>query len=134
MRKFFFPIFLSASSILFGMGETRTVPADLKKMSAVVKDNEGVTHEIKGLVCGDGEIRFKRGSVDYRISQSAISSIRVLGRNGGYVSVKVTFEDGKTEDFTLSTSLRCEAQTQRGTVDFYISDVKEIKFVKGEGR
>ena len=134
MRKFYILPLLSLTSVLFAMGEGRSVPAEFRKMSAVVKDAKGVTHDIEGLVCGEGEIRFKKGAVDYRISQSVISSIKVLGKSGGYVAVKVTFDDGETEGFNVSTSLRCEAQTEKGIIDFYINDVKEIKFVKGEGK
>jgi hypothetical protein len=124
---------LSIPFIAMAMGEGRSVPPELKKVRSTVIDKEGVTHRFTGLVCGDGgEIRFKRGAVDYRLSLTSIEKIEVIKTSGSESSVEVTLADGKKEKYTVSSSLRCVAQTDSGKADFYISDVKSITFHRGE--
>ncbi len=132
MRKFLIST-LCVPAIVLAMGEQVSAPPQVKKNVAKVVDRDGVSHTIKGLVCGSGgEIRFRKGSIDYRVSQVSISRLTVLKRGSEDVSVRVLFEDGDREEYMVSSSLRCTAETDRGSVDFYIDEVREITFERSE--
>ena len=133
MKRLAISLFLIPVAVL-AMGERTSAPPHVKKNVAKVIDRDGISHRIEGLVCGSGgEIRFKKGSIDYRVSQTSISRIEVAGTGKDYAKVRVLFEDGDTEEYKVSTSLRCSAETDKGTVDFYIDEVKEITFERRKG-
>ncbi len=132
MRRFLIFALWVPTTVL-AMGEQVSAPPQVRKNIAKVVDREGVSHTIKGLVCGSGgEIRFRKGSIDYRVSQASISKLTVTKRGSEDVNVKVLFEDGDSEEYMVSSSLRCTAETDRGSVDFYIDEVREITFERSE--
>ncbi|GEM_PF-6014906 len=134
IRKVLFTA-LSFQALLFAMGEGKAPPPGISGVEAMVMDRKGVSHRLKGLICGDGgEIRFRKGAVDYRLSQMAIEMMRVVKRSGSEAEVEVVLRGGKKKTYTVSSSLRCSANIEGGRADFYIRDVETITFERGERR
>jgi len=119
--------------IIYGMSEPAQVPPELRDLRAEVKDSKGVVHKLTAFRCNDGAtLKFKRGSLDYTLSLTSIRSIEVLGAEDGSVKVLVRLKDGRKESFELPSSTRCTAQTDVGSVSFYITEVKSIELEQGE--
>ena len=121
------------SLFLLGMSEPASLPPELKHLKAKVVDIKGVEHNLKGLVCNQGgSIKFKKGSLDYTLPLSSLRKIEILSEEEGSVSVRVTLKDGKKEILNLPSSTRCTADSDVGSVSFYINEVKSVELFRGE--
>jgi len=50
----------------------------MKNLRAKILDRKGIKHELKGLVCDQGEtIKFRKGSLNYILSLSSIKRMEV---------------------------------------------------------
>ena len=133
MRRFL-PV-LILIPLLLSMSEPASVPPEMKNLRAKVVDRKGVEHQLRGLVCNQGgTVKFKKGTVDYTLSLSSIRMIEVLGEEEGSVRVRVKLKDGEEEVFNLPSSTRCTADSDVGSVSFYINEIKSIELSQGEER
>jgi len=126
-------IFLSP--LLLGMSEPVNVPSEVKNLKAKVVDAKGVEHELGELVCGrGGAIRFEKGSLDYTVPLTSIKRLEVLEEDGTSVRVRVVLKGGKEEIFSVPSSTKCTADSEVGSVSFYINEIKSLELFPGEER
>ena len=122
-----FGVLIAGVPLLLGMSEPVSIPPEVRNMSVTVEDTEGTVHRLRGLNCGEGaSLTLKKGALDYSVSLSQIKEIRVLGVRGGEATLSVLFKDGKKEKFSVTSSLKCTSESEVGTVDFYIGEVRRI--------
>ncbi len=124
-------ILASLIFILYGMSEPARISPELKNLKVRVTDVKGVVHELKGFSCNDkGVLRLKRGSLDYTIPLSSVKRLKVINLKEGSARVEILMEDGSKEVFEISSSTRCRADSDVGSVSFYIGKVREIEFLR----
>jgi len=99
-----------------------------------VTDTQGVSHDLRGLECSDGILRLKRGALDYSIPLSSVRRIVVLSSAADRVRLRVEFKEGSSEEFEASVSTRCISRSKAGSVSFYMSEIREMELLQGEGR
>ena len=115
---------LSAAS--FAMGERET-PATLTP--AVIVDLSGIKHEVSSLSCdGKNYFDFKDGSVTLEVPFSKIKKLQVLKKERDLLLVKVIFVNGRERTFKIEADVECVGATPYGTLDAYLSQIKEIDF------
>ncbi len=132
-----FRLFILIAIVLLvsSMSEPLQVPPELRNLRAKVIDRKGVVHELTSFMCNEGgSLKFKKGTLDYNVSLSSIKSMETKGEEEGRVKVLVSFRDGKKEEFELPSSTRCTAQSDTGSVSFYINEVKKIELLQGDRR
>ncbi len=123
----------SVTAYVWGMSEPPPVPKEIKEARIRVVDLKGVVHNLRNLRCDEGSVlKFGRGTLSYSLSLSSIRKIEVLGSEEGVVKVRVQLEDGKGEVFELPSSTRCTADSEVGSVSFYVNEVKSVEILKGE--
>lgn len=121
------PVLLSLS-----MSEPTSLPPELRNLKVKVLDSKGVVHELTSLKCNEGgNLKLKRGSLDYTLPFTDVQKIKVLEVSGGEVKVELLLKDGKRETFEMPSSTRCTAVSDVGNVNFYISEIRSIE-VEGE--
>ncbi len=116
------PVLLS-----LGMSEPGRVPDEVKDLYVVVVDSKGFEHKLRGLLCeGDPELRLKKGALKYRIPVRSIERVEVL-EVGNSVRVKVKTRGGREEAFEVERRTKCTADSEAGSVTFYIDEVRSIR-------
>jgi len=133
MRKVLTALTL-CSFLAFGMGEPTGTPPEVKGLTVVVIDKNGVKHRLKNPTCeGLSYLKVRKGSLEYSVSLTRIKKIEVLKVEKDRVLLKIYTKDGKEEVFEASPNTFCVMQSELGNVSFSIKDVKEI-IVEGEER
>ncbi len=127
MRKRLF-IALALPLLTFAMGE-RAVPQNF--VPAKVVDNKGVVHEVSALVCdGKTYFTFEDGSVYLKVPFTKLKKLVVEGKKGDKLLVEAYFTDGGKKALLIDSDVECMGPTPYGTIDAFLSQVKEIDFEK----
>jgi hypothetical protein len=92
-------------------------------------DKEGKVHKVATLICDDKTyFQFKDGTVTVKVPFSKIKSLKVEGNSGDYLKVEVEFVNGKRKEFLIDPDVDCVGTTSYGTLEAYLSQLKEIDF------
>lgn len=134
MKRALFFILSFCVTLLWSMSEPASLPPELKDAKVKVVDTKGVAHELKAFRCGGSDIKFKKGNLSYKVALSSIRKMEVLSVEDGNVKIAVEMEGGKKETFELPSSTRCDAESEVGSVSFYISEIKTVEVKRGERR
>ncbi len=123
------PTFLvSLPLFAFAMGGQPSVSSYIP---AKLVDEVGKVHEVNALTCDDRTyLVFKDGAVEVKIPFQKMEKITVLSKEGEYLEVEVLFKDGTKRTFLISADTLCVGLTKYGTVEAYLSQLKEIDFVE----
>ncbi len=124
-------LILGGSLFLLSMGEAPKTPPEVINLKAKVVDIKGISHEVRGLSCFEGGVlKLKKGSLEYTLDIRKVKKIEVLREREGDLEVRVLMVNGEEETFSVRSSIRCSALSSVGAVDFYLSEVKTITFLK----
>jgi len=119
---------LALPLLTFAMGE-RAVPQNF--VPAKIVDKRGVAHEVSALVCdGKTYFTFEDGSVYLKVPFENLKKLVVVGKKGDKLLVEVYFTNGGRKKLLIDPDVECVGPTPYGTVDAFLSQIREIDFGK----
>ena len=112
--------------LTFAMGE-RTVPQNL--VPAKIVDKKGAVHEVSALVCDDKTyFTFEDGAVYLKVPFENLKKLVVESKKGDKLLVEAYFTDGTEKKLLIDPDVECVGTTPYGTIDAFLSQIKEIDF------
>ena len=103
-------------------------PADAF-IPAKIVDKSGAAHEVSALLCDEkAYFEFEDGSVTLKVPFGKIKKLVVLGSEGDKLKVEVYFTSGGKKTFLADPDVECSGPTPYGTLEAYLSQIKEIDF------
>jgi len=124
-------LFFSLNGAVFAMGGQPQVNT---LTPAKIVDDAGKVHTVVTLTCDDKTyFDFQDGTVTVKVPFEKIEKLVVKGASAnGTLAVEVYFKNGKVKAFNISPDVECTGVNDYGTVDFQLSAIKEIEFLKVE--